>query len=89
MRCARLLRGRARGSLVCALIALGLAAGTTPGSARILKTNRPHVNAKPLGLAVGSGFEYETDGEESEYGFPFLVEYGLTEWLKVGAERAT
>ena len=80
------LRARAAGVLGCMLLVLGLAAGTTPAAARILKTRRPRENSKPLALTMGSGFEYETDGEESEYGFPFLAEYGLTDWLKLGAE---
>ena len=68
---------------VCLSLASLLAAA--PASAKILKTRRPG-QYKELALTVGSGFEFETDGEESEYGFPFLVEYGFTKMLKLSAE---
>ncbi len=55
----------------------------TPAAAKILKTR---MVGKQLPLNVGSGFEYETDGEESEYGFPFLAEYGFTNELKLSFE---
>jgi len=78
-------RGGAARFAVPLLLALALAVAAAPVSARILKTRRV-TGSKPLALTLGSGFEYETDGEESEYGFPFLVEYGLREWLKLSAE---
>jgi hypothetical protein len=56
-----------------------------PSAARILKTRRPG-EYHELELVLGSGFEYETDGEESEYGFPFLAEYGFTKMLKLSVE---
>ena len=67
-------------------LAVALAATASPGWARILKTRDLRTASGPLDLTLGSGFEYETDGEESEYGFPFLVEYGLTRSLQVSAE---
>jgi hypothetical protein len=70
----------------CLLLALGVVAGGAPCAARILKTRRPNQPGRPLALVVGSGFEYETDSEESEYGFPFLAEYGLNDIVKVSAE---
>jgi hypothetical protein len=82
---ARLGSTRAR-ALVCFAVVAGLLASVAPGSARILKTRRPGQLAGPLELTVGSGFEYETDGEESEYGFPFLAEYGFTSLLKLSVE---
>jgi hypothetical protein len=79
--------GAARAVAAVVVVALTLLAVTPPpAGARILKTRRPGGAAGPLELAVGSGFEYETDGEESEYGFPFLVEYGLTPVLKASLE---
>ena len=57
-----------------------------PVGARILKTRRVEQGSRPLALTVGSGFEYETDGEESEYGFPFLTEYALSDVIKLRAE---
>ena len=75
--------------LACALLVLLVTAilvtVAAPAGAKILKTRRP-AQYKELVLTVGSGFEYETDGEESEYGFPFLAEYGFTKSLKLSVE---
>jgi hypothetical protein len=67
------------------LLATGLLLAASPAGAVIFKTTRPG-QYKELSLTVGSGFEYETDGEESEYGFPLFVEYGLTGNLDVTVE---
>ena len=72
-------------ALACSIAGAALLAGTRPGEARILKTRGQGARG-PLELTLGSGIEFETDPEESEYGFPFLVEYGLTRILKVTAE---
>jgi hypothetical protein len=66
--------------LVCSLVA------ATPAAAKILKTRVQRPSGHRLPLNVGSGFEYETDTEESEYGFPFLAEYGFTKQLKLSLE---
>ena len=68
------------------LLAVGCLVCPSPAGARILKTRRVGQSGRPLSLTVGSGFEYEKDGEESEYGFPFLAEYGLTNIIKLRAE---
>ena len=75
-------------ALAGALLAACLVATSAlPASARILKTKRPtQQGTRELELTIGSGFEYETDSEESEYGFPFLVEYGLTRQIKLSLE---
>jgi len=78
------LRSRGLAWLLLASLLGGLF-DATPAAAKILKTKRPG-EYKELTLTVGSGFEYETDGEESEYGFPFLAEYGLTKIVKVAVE---
>ncbi|TMQ63791.1 MAG: hypothetical protein E6K79_09095 [Candidatus Eisenbacteria bacterium] len=70
------------GSFLAAAILVTTAA---PAGAEIVNTKRPGQN-KGLALTVGSGLEYETDGEEAQYGFPFLVEYGFTEMLKLSVE---
>lgn len=70
--------------LLGAALAVTLVVGVTPASAKILKTRRP--GQRGLALTVGSGFEYETDTEESEFGYPFLVEYEVTKALKLSAE---
>ena len=66
-----------------ALAALALSAG--PVAAKILKTRRPG-EYQPLTLIVGSGTEFETDGEESQYGFPFFAEYGFSKMIKASVE---
>ncbi len=73
-------------ALACLCFVVCLVASAAPSSARILKTRRPGQLAGPLQLTVGSGFEYETDAEESEYGFPFLTEYGFTNAIKLSVE---
>src|SRR5262249_28534402 len=75
-------------SVACGLAILAwLSCLGTPASAKILKTRIPgQEQTGTLPLNVGSGFEYETDGEESEYGFPFLIEYGFTRELKLSLE---
>lgn len=71
--------------------AIGLAlalviAACPPASARILKTKRLGQPGQGLAITVGSGFEYETDPEESEFGYPFLLEYEMTKALKLSVE---
>lgn len=74
-----------RPTLACALL-IGAIAVAQPCAAKILKTKRGAQGPRELALTVGSGFEYETDSEQTEYGFPFLVQYGISEALEVGAE---
>jgi hypothetical protein len=77
---------RRRARCAAALLAgFALLSAATSAHAKILKTRRAG-QYHELDLVVGSGFEYETDGEESEYGFPGLVEYGITKILKVSVE---
>ena len=78
--------GLSQRALVAAILTAALlVAAATPAGAKILKTKRPGQYSE-LALTVGSGFEYETDSEESEYGFPFLIEYGFTKMLKLSVE---
>ena len=37
-------------------------------------------------MVVGGGFEYQSDSEQTEYGFPFLIEYNFTELAKLNIE---
>jgi len=70
------------------LIVASLVATTLPASARITKS-KPSAseNWSPLlPLTIGSGFEFETDSEQSEYAFPILIEYNFTERLKLTLE---
>lgn len=77
---------------------LGLLATAPPSSARITRS-RPSPSAAPgtpegvsrllaplYSLVIGSGFEYETDDEQTEYGFPILIEYNFSERLKLSLE---
>ncbi len=76
---------RDRALAAAGLAALLVAGLVPPAAAKILKTRRPG-QYKELQLTVGSGFEFETDSEHSEYGFPALVEYGFTKVLKLSVE---
>lgn len=70
------------------LMVVSLLAAVAPAHAKILKT-RPRASetwSPLLALTIGSGFEFETDGQQSVYDFPILVEYNLTEALKLTAE---
>ena len=73
---------------VCLLAIAVLVAAAVPAGAKILKTRTTSEGpaGQELRLNVGSGFEFETDSEESEYGFPFLAEYGFTENFKLSVE---
>ena len=81
-----------------ALCAVGLVIAALPASARITRS-RPSPSSGPgtpegvsrllaplYSLVVGSGFEYETDSEQTEYGFPILIEYNFSEQLKLTLE---
>jgi hypothetical protein len=59
-----------------------LSAAPLPASAKIVQTRR----FRELALVVGSGFEYQSDGEQTEYGYPFLLEYGPSDALKLTVE---
>ena len=56
--------------------------------ARILRTRpTPSETWDPLlPLTIGSGIEFETNSESSQYDFPFLLEYNLTEPLRITIE---
>ena len=69
----------------CVLVTAILVVNAAPAGAKILKTRRPG-QYRELALNIGSGFEYGTDSEQTEYGFPFLVEYGFTKALKLSVE---
>gem|GEM_PF-1245230 len=70
------------------LLLVILAATALPASARMLTTN-PSASASwsPLSpLIIGGGIEYETDSDQTQYDFPLLLEYSLTEELKFTVE---
>lgn len=90
----RALRPRVR----CGLLVLaGLLAAGLPASARITRSRpsaavAPYEGATPsvwaplYAFVLGGGFEFERSREQTEYGFPFLIEYNVTEKLKLTLE---
>jgi hypothetical protein len=74
------------GRSTAAGIFLLLFAVTAPLSAKILKTvQQPSENAEHM-LIVGNGLDFHTDSEETEYDFPFLLEYGVSDNIKFSVE---
>jgi hypothetical protein len=74
---------RASFAVMAAIMAL-----TQSVDARILKTKRSaSSNWSPWSaIVVGSGLEFQTDSNQSEYDFPLLLEYNFTERLKLSLE---
>jgi hypothetical protein len=70
----------------CALVLAISLPTATPASAKIVKTIRQALQSQERTITIGSGLEYQADSEESEYDFPFLLEYGFTERLKLSVE---
>ena len=71
--------------LAVALMAFtGALALTQPAAARLLRTGpTPLEHWTPLvALTIGSSVEYEHAGDQSQFEFPFFVEYNLTPALK-------
>ncbi len=73
--------------VVALCLSVFILAAAMPASARILKT-RPSPGTAPrtLPLTIGSGFEYDSDGEQSELGLPFLLEYSPLAKLTLALE---
>lgn len=65
-------------------IAILLGLGTAPASAKIVQATR--TRGPGVGLLIGSGFEIQSDSEQTEYGLPFLVELAITPRLAFTAE---
>ena len=80
------------------LIAAALLAATLPASARITRSRSSGTTGTRLpdgtlslltpvySLVFGSGFEFQRDKDQTEYGFPILIEYSLSERLKLTVE---
>jgi len=70
------------------LLACALGAHANPAWSKIRKTRETgqYRDYHEFPLTIGSGIEYETDEEGSEYGFPFLIEYGLTDAMTLAVE---
>jgi Putative MetA-pathway of phenol degradation len=74
--------------IVAGLVVLALIGAAPPVSAKIVKTRRTgeYKDYRELALTIGSAFEFEIDSEESQYGFPFLIEYGVNESWTLAVE---
>jgi hypothetical protein len=70
------------------IIVAALLATSSPAFARILRTRPPpSATWDPwFPLTIGSGVELETDKDQTQYDFPFLLEYNFTETLKLTVE---
>ena len=93
MNAARLIRTR------CAvLLATGILAAALPASAKIIGTRPSSSSTAPgrdrlttllsplYSMVIGSGVEFQTDNEQTEYGFPMLIEYSYSERLRFTVE---
>ena len=80
--------------LALALIAAALLATAAPASARITRSRSSASTTAPSAVApsfwaplasivFGLGIEYQTDSEQTEFAIPFLLEYNVTERLKL------
>lgn len=74
------------------LIAATVLASTPPAFAKIL-TTRPTASSGWVTnslaqerFTIGSGFEIQSDSDEVQYDFPFLIEYNFTETLNLTIE---
>jgi hypothetical protein len=69
---------------VCGFVSLTV----SPASAKILRTRAtPSETWDPwLPLTIGSGVEFETNGESTQYEFPMLIDYNFTQNLKLTLE---
>jgi len=74
------------------LVTLAVLAGTGPAFAQstIYKTRKSASStwSTVLPLTIGSGFEFETNKDQTEWGFPILIQYNFTETLQVSLEPA-
>lgn len=59
---------------------------TVPLSAKILKTVRQPSEEAEHSFILGSGLDFHSDSEETEYDFPFLLEYGVSDNIKLSLE---
>lgn len=84
--------------LYVVLFAAGLLAATLPASARITRSRSSGTTRTRLpdgtlslltpvySLVFGSGFEFQRDEDQTEYGLPILIEYSFSERLKLNVE---
>jgi Putative MetA-pathway of phenol degradation len=72
------------------LIAVGAVAGARPSDAQstIYRTRKSASStwSPVLPLTIGSAFEFETNKERTEWGFPVLIQYNFTETLQMSLE---
>lgn len=70
----------------CALAAALVVGLATAAEARIVKTRRGSQVGSGMEFTLGSAFEYQSDSEQTEYGFPVLLEWSLNPILSMTAE---
>ncbi|HKC50065.1 MAG TPA: hypothetical protein VKF60_04675 [Myxococcota bacterium] len=67
-----------------------MVAGASPGLAQstIYKTRKSASStwSTVLPLTIGSAFEFESNKEQTEWGFPILIQYNFTETLQMSLE---
>jgi hypothetical protein len=70
------------------IIAVALLATGSPAFARILRSRpSPSATWDPwFPFTIGSGVEFQTDKDQTQYDFPFLLEYNFTQTLKLTVE---
>ena len=80
------------------LVVAALLLAALPASARITRSRstasstagapggKPSLLTPFYSLVIGSGFEYQRDREQIEYGFPILIEYNFSERIKLSIE---
>ena len=79
------------------VLTAGLVLAALPASARITRSRssasttaapggKPSLLTPFYSLVIGSGFEYQSDKEQTEYGFPILIEYNFSERIKLTIE---
>lgn len=77
---------RTHAAFSCALTAAFVLGGAVTADARIVKTRRSGQAGTGFEFTIGSAFEFQTDSEQTEYGFPILLEWSLSPMLSVTAE---
>ncbi len=79
-----------RAALSLFIVAVGAIVGARAGLAQstIYRTRKSASStwSPILPLTVGSAFEFETNKEKTEWGFPILIQYNFTETLQVSLE---
>jgi hypothetical protein len=74
------------GVLVASLVTAGARLGFAQSTIYSTRKSASSTWSPVLPLTVGSAFEFETNDEKTEWGFPVLIQYNFTEFLQVSLE---